>query len=71
MLRLAMVDAGLPEPNLQLTLRSGDPLSPSADLGYRAQRLAIQYDGGHHLVEAQSLVTNGETRPLKLRDGPS
>src|SRR6478752_8778308 len=53
MLRLAMVDAGLPEPDLQLTLRSGDPLSPSADLGYRAHRIAIQYDGGHHLVEAQ------------------
>ena len=53
MLRLAMVDAGLPEPDLQLTLRSGDPSSPSADLGYRARRLAIQYDGDHHLDEAQ------------------
>jgi hypothetical protein len=53
MLRLAMVDAGLPEPELQLTLRRGEPLSPSADLGYRAQRLAIQYDGDHHLLEAQ------------------
>jgi hypothetical protein len=53
MLRLAMADAGLPEPDLQLTLRSGDPLSPSADLGYRPQRLAIQYDGGHHLLEGQ------------------
>jgi hypothetical protein len=53
MLRLAIVDAGLPEPELQLTLRSGDPLSPSADLGYRARRIAIQYDGGHHLAEAQ------------------
>ena len=55
MLRLAMVDSGLPEPELQLKLRSGDPFSPTADLGYRAQRLAIQYDGGHHLVEAQML----------------
>jgi hypothetical protein len=53
MLRLAMADAGLPEPGLQLTLRSGDPLSPSADLGYRPQRLAIQYDGGHHLLKDQ------------------
>jgi very-short-patch-repair endonuclease len=53
MLRLAMVDAGLPEPELQLTLRSGDQSSPSADLGYRARRIAIQYDGGHHLTEAQ------------------
>ena len=34
-------------------MTGGDPSSPSADLGYRAQRIAIQYDGGHHLVEAQ------------------
>lgn len=53
MLRLAMLDAGLPEPELQVHLRIGDRLSPSADLGYRERRLAIQYDGGHHLEEEQ------------------
>jgi hypothetical protein len=55
LLRLAMADAGLPEPDLQLPLRSGDALSPTADLGYRHRRLAIQYDGEHHLVDAQIL----------------
>ena len=29
------------------------PGSPAADLGYRRHRLAIQYDGGHHLLPAQ------------------
>ncbi|WP_426227367.1 DUF559 domain-containing protein [Pseudarthrobacter sp. DSP2-3-2b1] len=53
LLRLAIVDAGLPEPELQVTLRAGDARSPSADLGYRHRRLAIQYDGGHHLGDAQ------------------
>ncbi|WP_457950836.1 DUF559 domain-containing protein [Pseudarthrobacter sp. alpha12b] len=53
MLRLAMMDANLPEPDLQVALRPGDPASPTADLGYRHRRLAIQYDGGHHLLEAQ------------------
>ncbi|MEV7662951.1 DUF559 domain-containing protein [Paenarthrobacter sp. NPDC089316] len=53
MLRLAMLDAGLPEPELQVSLRLSDPFSPSADLGYRKRRVAIQYDGGHHLEEAQ------------------
>jgi hypothetical protein len=53
MLRLAMLDAGLPEPELQVQLRPNDPLSPSADLGYRKRRVAIQYDGGHHLEEEQ------------------
>jgi hypothetical protein len=55
LLRLAMADAGLPEPELQLRLRAGDALSPTADLGYRHRRIAIQYDGGHHLLDAQIL----------------
>jgi hypothetical protein len=52
-LRLAMADANLPEPDLQIALRPGDAASPTADLGYRHRRLAIQYDGGHHLSDAQ------------------
>jgi hypothetical protein len=55
LLRLAMGDACLPEPELQIALRHGDPASPTCDLGYRQRRLAIQYDGGHHLTRAQSL----------------
>jgi hypothetical protein len=53
MLRLAMLDADLPEPDLQIALRPDDAASPTADLGYRHVRLAIQYDGGHHLLDAQ------------------
>lgn len=52
LLRLAMLDAGLPEPELQLTLHNS-PRSPSTDLGYRRRRIAIQYDGGHHRDELQ------------------
>jgi hypothetical protein len=55
LLRLAMADAGLPEPELQVALRVGDSSSPTADLGYRLRRLAIQYDGEHHLNDAQAL----------------
>jgi hypothetical protein len=55
LLRLALADAGLPEPELQVPLRANDALSPSADLGYRHRRLAVQYDGGHHLLDAQIL----------------
>jgi len=53
LLRLAMLDAGIPEPELQVQLRPGDPFSPSADLGFRDRRVAIQYDGGHHLEQEQ------------------
>ncbi|WP_343038121.1 endonuclease domain-containing protein [Arthrobacter wenxiniae] len=47
LLRLAMLDAGLPEPGLQLSLWP-TPNAPSADLGYRRRRIAIQYDGRTH-----------------------
>jgi len=53
LLRLAMCDAGLPEPELQIRLRPERADSPTADLGYRRRRLAVQYDGGHHLLPAQ------------------
>ena len=53
LLRLAMCDAGLPEPELQIELRAGIAGTPTADLGYRRRRLAVQYDGEHHLLPAQ------------------
>jgi hypothetical protein len=52
-LRLALVDAGLPEPELQVKLDPGDPHSPVADLGYRGPRIAIDYDGATHLTPEQ------------------
>jgi hypothetical protein len=52
-LRLALLDARLPEPELQLRLDPGDRRSPAADLGYRRFRLAVQYDGAPHLTRAQ------------------
>ena len=57
-LRLALTAAGLPEPELQLRIVPGDPYSPAADMGYRAQRIAIQYDGGHHLTREQQSSDN-------------
>ena len=52
-LRLALVDAGLPEPELQVSGDPGDRFAPIADLGYRDWRLALQYDGGHHRSREQ------------------
>lgn len=53
-----MRDAGLPEPELQLPLNLEDPWSPTADLGYRRFRIAIQYDGRHHLSREQQSRDN-------------
>ncbi|MBB4736411.1 hypothetical protein HDA30_001919 [Micrococcus cohnii] len=46
--RLALVDAGLPEPDLQVSLDPADPWAPRVDLAYPQWRLAIQYDGAAH-----------------------
>ncbi len=52
-LRLALVEAGLPEPELQVKLDPEDPHSPVADQGYRRPRIAIDYDGATHLTAEQ------------------
>ncbi len=65
LLRLAITDAGLPEPELQLPLRPGAGPSPTADLGYRRRRLAIQYDGGHHLLEDRILSDRRRDKSFK------
>ncbi|MCU1435884.1 MAG: hypothetical protein JWR71_2609 [Pseudarthrobacter sp.] len=57
-LRLALLDARLPEPELQLRLDPNDPGSPAADLGYRKHRIAVQYDGAHHLTREQQSRDN-------------
>ncbi|MBT8159119.1 MULTISPECIES: hypothetical protein [Arthrobacter] len=57
-LRLALLDAGLPEPELQLRLDPDDLWSPSADLGYRRFRIAVQYDGAPHLTREQQTRDN-------------
>ncbi|AMM32681.1 hypothetical protein SA2016_2008 [Sinomonas atrocyanea] len=55
LLRLSLLAYNFPEPELQIRLHDYDPGSFSADMGYRAYRIAIQYDGGHHRSEAQRL----------------
>ncbi|WP_285249932.1 hypothetical protein [Pseudarthrobacter sp. fls2-241-R2A-168] len=57
-LRLAILDAHLPEPELQLRLDPDDPRSPATDLGYRKYRIAVQYDGEHHRSREQQSRDN-------------
>lgn len=53
LLRLALISAGLPEPQLQIRLDPDDPYSPVGDAGYRTQRIVLQYDGAHHFTSEQ------------------
>ncbi|WP_354348604.1 hypothetical protein [Pseudarthrobacter sp. PvP090] len=57
-LRLAMLEAHLPEPELQVRLDPDDRRSPAADLGYRRYRIAIQYVGAPHLTREQQSRDN-------------
>ncbi|MCW2754977.1 MAG: hypothetical protein JWQ32_2388 [Marmoricola sp.] len=43
--RLALLDAGLPEPELQAWVDVEGTPTYRLDLAYRAQRIAIEYDG--------------------------
>lgn len=47
-MRLALIRAGLPEPELQVPADPQNPRSPQADAAYVRQKLALQYDGRVH-----------------------
>ncbi|GAA1808400.1 hypothetical protein [Nesterenkonia flava] len=50
--RLRIIQAGLPEPQLQVRPFPGCPYP--ADMGYTEWKIAIQYDGGHHFTPEQA-----------------
>lgn len=53
LLRLVLIQAGLPEPELQVPAQPGFRWSPRADLGYPALKIAIQYEGDTHFTPQQ------------------
>ena len=53
-LRLALVQAGLPEPMLQVPARPDRRHSPCADMGYPEWRIVLEYDGGTHFTPEQA-----------------
>lgn len=66
LLRLALVRAGLPEPELQAAVDPSDPWTPEADLAYRDARITLQYDGaGHRTPEQQARDARRETYCLE------
>ena len=51
--RLLLVDAGLPEPTLNWTLRTNGRFIARLDMSYRDYRVAVEYDGRQHALEEQ------------------
>ena len=65
-LRLALVDEGLPEPQLQLAPSPGSPWS--GDMGWEQIKLVIQYEGEHHF-DATQQASDGQRDHAFRRDG--
>lgn len=61
MLRLMITEAGLPEPDIDVTIvnRFGAEIA-HADLGYPAHRLIVEYDGQHHYSDARQFSIDVE-----------
>ncbi len=51
--RLVLVDGGLPEPELNWNIVVNGRLLACVDLAYPRERVAVEYDGEHHLVDAR------------------
>jgi hypothetical protein len=51
--RFRCIAAGLPAPECQIHLRYGGQFVARLDMGWRAERVALEYDGIVHLPEAQ------------------
>jgi hypothetical protein len=49
--RLLLVDAGLPEPAVNLPITVADGLTLHGDLVYPGQRVIVEYDGDHHRTD--------------------
>ncbi|MDZ5078287.1 type IV toxin-antitoxin system AbiEi family antitoxin domain-containing protein [Nesterenkonia sp. HG001] len=65
-LRLALLDSGLPEPELQVRPRPGSPWS--GDLGYSELKIVIQYDGSGHFSAAEQAKDQRRDRAFE-QDG--
>lgn len=69
-LRLLMVLAGLPEPNVDIRIHDADGvLRFRIDLGFEVVRLAIEYDGRWHLTDEQRGRDEARRTELGADDG--
>ncbi|MCU1473061.1 endonuclease domain-containing protein [Amnibacterium sp.] len=67
-LRLLLVGAGLPEPEINGTIRNPDGgFVAECDLVYRSARIVIEYEGAHHFADAK-VARKDITRYERLQD---
>lgn len=69
-LRMLFVLAGLPEPEVNLVLRDLDgEVRRRLDLGYRAKKFAVEYDGRQHITSDESWRADLRRREELSNDG--
>lgn len=57
-MRLTLIDAGLPEPEANFdVIVDGDRIA-AVDLAYAAERVAIEYEGEHHLLDPKQWASD-------------
>ncbi|WP_434991958.1 endonuclease domain-containing protein [Arthrobacter sp. Ld5] len=66
MLRMLILDAGLPEPEVNRWILDEDGRVSRPDLQYRRQRVALEYEGEHHLTDPRQWARDIE-RDERLR----
>ena len=71
LLRLLIVLSGLPEPDTNVSIRDsrGEPLV-RLDLAYPSARVAVEYDGDHHLTRHQRVRDLDRRFWLEQQGGP-
>ena len=65
--RLALIDAGMPEPQLNVEVWRADTYLGAVDLAYPEWKIAIEYEGEHHLLSTEQW-TRDIARYDRLRD---
>lgn len=63
LLRLALVDRGLPEPGIQVPVQTSAGIR-HADLGYAEARVLIEYQGDHHRTQRRQWLEDLTRRQL-------
>jgi len=66
--RLRVVEAGLPRPQVQISLRAGGVEIYRLDMGYVAERVGIEYDGVEHHLRTPEQRRHDDARRADIRD---
>ncbi len=68
-LRLAMISAGLPEPELNYRVVVGDRVAAMIDLAYPSLQVAIEYLGDHHRTDRDTYDNDIQRREFLVEAG--